>query len=90
VADAGFTAPEQSLRVVGTLAVHRETLFLEAPGAVSSFALSGGEKAAELLAREDRIGLRIRVTGRYEPGSEERPASLSIEQWALVPRSAPP
>ena len=88
VRDAGFSAPEVTVTAVGRLASRDGELFLESPGAVSSFVLSGGEVISEIRSRDDLAGQQIRVSGQLHADHADQPPGLIVEGWEVV--SQPP
>lgn len=95
ITEAGFSAPEVEIVVVGTLWTGEDGLTLvETPGPVPIFVLAGGARLSELGERDDLLGQPLRISGRLHPDHGEHPPGMTVEEWEHEegpgePRSSP-
>lgn len=89
IKEAGFSAPETTATVDGTLVRRKtagnESLELEVPGLNHPFMLAGGPQGDALQKRTDLIGKKIRVTGSVHPSHANLPPGLTVESFQAGP-----
>ncbi len=81
IRDAGFSAPEIVVEVVGTLTQEARALRLAVPGLNRSFVLSGGPLGDEHAKPVDLLGKEIRVTGKLRVMNSNQPSELTVEDF---------
>lgn len=85
VKSAGFTPGTIVLTAAGTLVLKDGRLGLEMEGVLRTLNLAGGGKERELRSRNDLLGQRVVVTGKFEVDRTGESSTLTVNEWKTFP-----
>ena len=85
VKSAGFTPGAIELTAGGTLALKDGRLRLEMEGVLRTLNLAGGGKERALRSRNDLLGQRVVVTGKFEVDRTGESSTLTVNEWKTFP-----